>query len=315
MLFCAVRTRGGRVGPVGLDTKPSRVREASPDRTRRADGASRARRHPAMTRLRPGRKLAPDRRVADYGELTHRVCRVVGRRGGAVSADRRKRLRDLLAVHNGAFALLCGICELCVSELAVTGARVRVLGGFETKEGGVLVHATDPLGAELDDLAATAGAGPCVDAFELGHPVLVSDLAAERVRWPGFTANAVSAGVVAVFSFPLRVGGARLGVLELHRTAPGALSPAHLADAFQLADAATETIFDDMNAVAPTTLPAVVDIQAVVHQATGFVAVDLEVSLQEALMRIRGYAFAHQKTLSEVAKDIIERRLRLEPGE
>jgi hypothetical protein len=232
-----------------------------------------------------------------------------------VSADRRDRLRAILAVHDGAYALLRGVCELCVSNLAVTGARVRVLGGFDTKGGGVLVHATDPLGSELDDLAGTAGAGPCVDAFELGHPVLVSDLAAERVRWPGFTADAVSAGAAAVFSFPLRVGGARLGVLELHRTAPGPLSPTHLTDAFLLADAATETIFDDMYAVAPMTLPGVVDIQAVVHQATGFVAVELEVSLQEALMRIRGYTFAHQKTLSEVAKDIIERRLRLEPGE
>jgi hypothetical protein len=232
-----------------------------------------------------------------------------------VSADRRERLRALLAVHAGAFALLCGICELCVSELAVTGARVRVLGGFRSKGGGVLVYATDPLGAELDDLAGTAGAGPCVDAFELGHPVLISELAAERVRWPGFTADAVSAGVAAVFSFPLRVGGAPLGVLELHRTTPGPLSATHLADAFLLADAATDTILDDMHAVAPMTLPGVVDIQAVVHQATGFVAVELQVSLPEALMRIRGYAFAHQRTLSEVAKDIIERRLRLEPGE
>jgi len=232
-----------------------------------------------------------------------------------VSAERRERLRALLAVRDGAYDLLRGICELCVSELAVTGARVRVLGGVGTKGGGVLVHVTDPLGAELDDLAVTAGAGPCVDAFELGHPVLVSDLAAERVRWPGFTADAVSAGAAAVFSFPLRVGGARLGVLELHRTAPGALSPTHLADAFLLADAATDTIFDDMHSMPPMSLPDVIDIQAVVHQATGFVAVELGVSLQEALMRIRGYAFAHQKTLSEVAKDIIERRLRLEPGE
>ena len=314
MPFCPDRT-SGRVGSVGLDPEPSRIHTASLDHSGHDDGASRARRHPVMTRLRRGRRLAPGRRVADYGEPTHRVCRAMGRRGGAVSADRRERLRAHLAVHDGAFAQLRGICELCVSELRVTGARVRVLGGFETEGGGVLVHATDPLSAELEDLAVTAGAGPCMDAFALGHPVLVPDLAAEHVRWPGFTADAVSAGVAAVFSFPLRVGGARLGVLELHRTASGALSHTQLTDAFLLADAATDTIFDDMHTMAPMTLPGVVDIQAVVHQATGFVAVELEVSLQEALMRIRGYAFAHQMTLSEVAKDIIERRLRLEPGE
>lgn len=316
MSSCADRTHG-YVGSASLGTVPPRVRETGLSRSTAAAGPSRTRR-PAMTRPRPrpGRKPKPARHNADYGELTHLVCRAAGGRGGAVSADRRERLLALLAVHDGAFALLCGICDLCVSEFAVTGARLRVLGGVETNGGGgVLVYATDPLGAELDDLAGTAGAGPCVDAFELGHPVLVSDLAAERVRWPGFTGDAVAAGVAAVFSFPLRVGAASLGVLELHRTTPGPLSTTHLADAFLLADAAANTIFDDMHAVAPMTLPGVVDIQAVVHQATGFVAVELEVSLQEALMRIRAYAFAHQKTLSEVAKAVIERRLRLKPGE
>jgi hypothetical protein len=232
-----------------------------------------------------------------------------------VSAGRREHLLALLAVYDTAFALLCGICDLCVSELAVTGARVRMLGGVETYGGGVLAYSTDLLGGKLDDLAGSTGTGPCVDAFALGRPVLVSDLTAERVRWPGFTADAVTAGVAAVFSFPLLVGGIRLGILELHRAIPGPLSAIRLVDALLLADLATNTIFDDLHAVAPMTLPGVVDIQAVVHQATGFVAVELEVSLPEALMRIRGYAFAQQRTLSEVAKDIIERRLRLEFGE
>jgi hypothetical protein len=255
------------------------------------------------------------RHTANCGEPSHHAYRGASGRGGVVSADRRDRLLALLGVHDSAFAMLCGICDLCVSELVVTGARVRMLGGVETNGSGVLAYATDLLGTELDDLAGSTGAGPCVEAFALGYPVLVSDLAAERVRWPGFTAEAVTAGVAAVFSFPLLIGAVRLGVLELHRTTPGPLSPTRLVDAFLLADLATDTIFDDLHAVAPMTLSGVVDIQAVVHQATGFVAVELEVSLQEALMRIRGYAFAQQRTLSEVANDIIERRLRLESGE
>lgn len=42
---------------------------------------------------------------------------------------------------------------------------------------------------------------------------------------------------------------------------------------------------------------------------------DLKVSLSEALLCIRGHAFAHQMTLTQVAKDIVERRLRLDNGE
>lgn len=236
-----------------------------------------------------------------------------------MSTDRQDQLLALLATSrdagDGAAGSLGGICALCVSEVAVSGARVRVLGGVTADGGGVLVFSTDDLGTQLDDLANIVGAGPCIDAFEFGRPVLVPDLAAERVRWPGFTADAVTAGVAAIFSFPLQLGAARVGVLELHRAAPGPLSNAQLTDAFLLTDAATAAIFDDLHGTEPADSSLLGDVQAEVHQATGFVAIDLGVSLAEALMRIRGYAFAHQLTLAEVARAIIERRLRLANGE
>ena len=118
-----------------------------------------------------------------------------------------------------------------------------------------------------------------------------------------------------MFAFPLQFGGVRLGVLELHRRSAGSLTPSQLTDAFLLADAATDTIFDDLHGTAPLTLSGLVDIQAEVHQATGMVAVEMRVSLAEALLRIRGHAFAHHMTLTEVAKEVIERRLRLDSGE
>lgn len=231
-----------------------------------------------------------------------------------VSAQRREHLQSLLPVHENAAAVLRMICELCVSEVAVTGARVRVLGSTSADHGGGIAHTTDSLGVTLEDLATTAGAGPSVDAFELGRPVLVPDLNSDGVRWPGFSAEAVTAGIAAVFAFPLQLGGVRLGVLEMHRGVAGSLTPAQLVDALLLADAATDTIFHDLHGSASLELSGLVDIQAEVHQATGMVAVELTVTLQDALLRIRGYAFAQQRTLAEVARDIVERRLWLDSG-
>lgn len=231
-----------------------------------------------------------------------------------MSTDRRARLRTMLAAREGVADRLRGICELCVSELAVSGARVRVLGGVAANGGGALVYATDSLSLRLEDLASTSGVGPCFDAFTHRHPLLVPDLTAEQSRWPGFASEALAVGIAALFTFPLQIGGARLGVLELHRVAVGAFTSAQLADALLLSDEATETIFDDLDGLRPMELPMVVNIQAEVHQATGFVAVDLGISLNEALLRIRGHAFAHRLTLADVARQIIERRLRLEDG-
>lgn len=232
-----------------------------------------------------------------------------------MNADRRAQLHMKLAARDGVADRLRGVCELCVSELAVSGARVRVLGGVAVDGGGALVYATDQVSLRLEDLATTSGVGPCFDAFTYRHPLLVSDLARDQYRWPGFASEALETGVAALFAFPLQIGGARLGVLELHRMDAGSLTPDQLADALLLSDEATETILDDLDGLRPMELPGLVDIQAEVHQATGFVSVDLGVTLNEALLRIRGYAFAHRLTLAGVARQIIERRLRLEDGE
>ena len=50
----------------------------------------------------------------------------------------------------------------------------------------------------------------------------------------------------------------------------------------------------------------------VVHQASGMVAAQLEIGVGEALVRLRAYAFANDRSLSEVAEDVVARRLRLE---
>lgn len=53
--------------------------------------------------------------------------------------------------------------------------------------------------------------------------------------------------------------------------------------------------------------------RAEVHQATGMVSAQLELPPDDALARIRAYAFLHDKTVRAVAADIVARTLRLDP--
>jgi len=50
--------------------------------------------------------------------------------------------------------------------------------------------------------------------------------------------------------------------------------------------------------------------RAEVHQATGMVVAQLGVSATDALARLRAYAFVEQRLLSDVAHDVVSRRLR-----
>jgi AmiR/NasT family two-component response regulator len=52
---------------------------------------------------------------------------------------------------------------------------------------------------------------------------------------------------------------------------------------------------------------------AEIYQATGMLTEQLGVSISVAFARLRAYAYAQDRRLSDVAHDIVTRRLRLDP--
>jgi hypothetical protein len=54
------------------------------------------------------------------------------------------------------------------------------------------------------------------------------------------------------------------------------------------------------------------DFHFAVHNAAGMVSVQAGISVAEALIRMRAFAFSHDRLLADVAEDVIDRRLRLE---
>ena len=173
--------------------------------------------------------------------------------------------------------------------------------------------------ALLEDLQYTLGEGPCVDAYHLDRPVLEPDLADPATpRWLGFSGPALDAGVRAIFGFPLGVGSVRMGALNLYSDRPGPLSDDQHADALVMADVAAEAVLA-MQAAESTgalafELEENANFQYVVHQAAGMVSAQLEVTIVQALVRLRAYAFGNQRLLAEVAADVVARRLRFDDG-
>jgi hypothetical protein len=53
--------------------------------------------------------------------------------------------------------------------------------------------------------------------------------------------------------------------------------------------------------------------RAEIDQATGMLTEQLGVGIAEAFIRLRAYAYAHDRALSDLARDIVARRLRLRP--
>jgi AmiR/NasT family two-component response regulator len=98
-------------------------------------------------------------------------------------------------------------------------------------------------------------------------------------------------------------------VLDVFRDRTGPLTDPELRIAFTFAEVTMEALLDlEENG------DAVLDVghRAQLFQAQGMVMMQLGVSIGEALARLRAYAFAENRRLEEVARDVVERRLRLD---
>jgi len=231
----------------------------------------------------------------------------------SVPGDRLARI--LARLSPGAVApSMERLCSACVEVTEMSGAGMMLMAG-DLPQGSLCT--SNDVSAVIEELQYTYGEGPCVDAYHQRRPVAEPALAdPAQPRWPAFTPGAVAAGAGAVFGFPLGVGGVRFGVLNLYRDRPGPLTADQHADALVLANVAAQVVLDMQAGAPPDTIAAALaagaNFQLVVHQAAGMVAVQLGVSVTEALIRLRARAFAHDQLLSEIAVEVVERRFRFD---
>jgi GAF domain len=250
-----------------------------------------------------------------YGEETRpEGCVVAG--GGDVGADDR-RARIMAAVTEpdttaGAGELARRLCRFAVDEMALSGCAIVLMSGAEsaTVLAGAGRHARTVTGLQME-----LGEGPCLQAHAAGSPVLLPDLAAGNAnRWPAFAAAALAAGVQAEFSLPLMVGPGGIGTFDLCRDRAGMLSDEHLADAL-VADIARDAVLYQPYAAGPG-LAELLDTagpdRIVIHHATGMIAAQLDDSVANALARLRAAAFASGRPIYDIARDVVERRVRFD---
>lgn len=204
------------------------------------------------------------------------------------------------------------VCRAAVRDLPAMGVGISLLSKGTDP---IPVAASSEVSVLVEELQFVLGEGPCIDAYASRCPVLVPDLSATATTtWPGYAPAAHEHGVRAVFAFPLQVGAARLGALDVYRDHTGSLSPHTLSRAMTFADVAMQGLLD-----AGTGTQGAADLlddmdgnRLEVYQAQGMVMVQLGVSAELALMRLRAYAYAHERRAIDVAREVIARKLIME---
>lgn len=227
----------------------------------------------------------------------------------------QRALHRVLAEDNDAQYVPARLCQVCVDRLPVTGASISLNGDRTSR---MVWWSSDEVAGLLAEAQYSLGEGPCQRAVDLAAPVLASDLSAgpDARRWPAFAGQAVAMGVRAVFSLPLGVEAEAVGTFDLYRDVPGEMAVGDLNSALLAADA---IMFALVNLQASTVLDgsaswlkgAEVN-RDEVQQATGMIMFYLDAEPQQALARLRAHAFVHGQSVSEAARDVIERKVTFE---
>jgi len=211
------------------------------------------------------------------------------------------------------------LCEACVIILDVDEAAISLV--FDGANSGTL-GSSGAAARMYDELQFTLGEGPCLDSVTRRIPILVVDLADPgEARWPAYGPAMLAHQIRGVYAIPVVVAGEYIGALDLFRARPGELLGEDLAGAVAAAELAGVPLLDLMvgdlqAAVADPNSNAWAELstlsRAEVSQATGMLVAQLEIEPAEALVRLRGHAYATGRSATDVARDILDLRLKFE---
>ncbi|GAA3632354.1 hypothetical protein GCM10022200_14070 [Microbacterium awajiense] len=196
------------------------------------------------------------------------------------------------------------------AAVAMAGAVISTLG---SPMGSQTVCASTTLGARIDEIQIDLGEGPSWEALRTRQPVAVADLqVGDGAHWPTAWEALRELDLGSLHAFPLFVGPLGIGSVALYSPAARELSDSDTAGLSRLASLVSGTLLrralrdlDDADGAVDEGRYS----RREVHQATGMVAAGNGIGVDEALLLLRGHAYASGRPVREVAADVVARRL------
>jgi hypothetical protein len=204
----------------------------------------------------------------------------------------------------------------CVQVLPIAGAG---LGVFSAPTMRLPIGSSDDTAETAERLEFTVAQGPCFDAHHTGLCV-VAPAPVIATRWPLFYDELITnTPVRGIVSMPLSDGLAGVGVLDLYfyePQDPTRIDPGDLQDVAD--DISTRLVEHDIFPIEQNERsedgPAWLDNptsagRGFVVLAMGMISMGLNLKLDDSLAALRGHAFAANRTVDGIARDIVNRDL------
>ena len=219
------------------------------------------------------------------------------------------RLADTLAEEFDVVEFLHGLSVDSVEIIRAEAASVMLA---DTRGGLRLIASSEERMRLLELFEIQSAQGPCLEAFGSGQAVRAS-AAESRSRWPVFAPQASEAGFQAMCAVPMRAHTDTIGALNLFRGNDEPFTDADLEIARAMAQVATIALIQERaireRNLLTEQLQTALRSRIVIEQAKGMLAEHLTVTVDEAFQLLNRYARDHNRRLTDVARDVVDRRL------
>lgn len=176
-----------------------------------------------------------------------------------------------------------------------------------------LLTSTDTAAAFIEVMQLASDAGPCIDCYQTGERVSVSEIADEGERWPEFSHAALAQGVHSALATPMRLRGRVIGSMNLFGERAGHVSDRDASVAQALADVATIGLLQERmvreGKLVEEQLQRALDSRVAIEQAKGVIAGSLSISMDQAFGLMRTYSRDRNLTLHAVAQSLSAQEL------
>ncbi|WP_326965311.1 GAF and ANTAR domain-containing protein [Arthrobacter sp. PL16] len=199
-----------------------------------------------------------------------------------------------------------------MDELPVDGAAVSIFGSTSF---GSTVYVSNDAARTVDDLQFDLGEGPRWVAASTRKAVLLPDLAAaDHKRWPVFGVEVQTTEVRGLFVYPMTLGALDVGVIELHSMKAEGFTAHEEVIAARLVAQATWSLARRLLTLTTREGTELLQTSTAlsrreVHLATGIVTAQTRTSVTDALLLLKGHAFAQGQSLRETAKAVVHQHL------
>ena len=219
-------------------------------------------------------------------------------------------LADSLVDDFDVVDLLTRLTDRCVDVIDVAAAGLLLA----SPDGDLRVLASSSEAVRVLELfEVQANAGPCVDCYRTGEPIVNLSVRETVGRWPSFAAKAAEAGFQSVHALPMRLRGQTIGALNMFRVDDGPMRDTDLVAAQALADVATIAILQNRAVrdaqVLNEQLTRALTTRILIEQAKGVVSERAGLDMELAFARLRRHARNHNLRLTDVAQAVSSKAL------